>query len=88
MDRARRIRSEKLRENQYKEEYARSLEGKRVEWDEEKNVKNMWEQVKRAMVESARVVFGLVRVGGGNPKSVWWNVLVKAAVKRKEDAWR
>ena len=30
---ARRIKSEKLREHQYKEGYARSLEGKREEWD-------------------------------------------------------
>ena len=37
MDGARRIRSEKLREHKYKEEYARS----RVEWDGENNVKHM-----------------------------------------------
>ena len=44
----------------------------------------MWEQVKRAMVESVREVCGSVKVGVGNPKSVWWNDEVKAAVKRKE----
>ena len=55
---ARRIRSEKLKEYQYREGYARSLEGKRVEWDEEKNVKHIWEQVK---------VCGSVRVGVKNP---------------------
>ena len=46
----------------------------------------MWEQVKLAIVESAREVCGSVRVGGGNPKSVWWNDQVKAAVRdrRKE----
>ena len=49
VDRARRIRSEKLREHQYREEYARSLEGKRVEWDGENNIEHMWEQVKRTM---------------------------------------
>ena len=27
---------------------------------------------------------GSVRVGDGNPKCVWWNDKVKAAVKRKE----
>ena len=31
---------------------------------------------------------GLVRVGGGNLKSVWWNDQVKSAVKRKEDGWK
>ena len=39
--RARRIRSEKLREHRYSEEYARFLEGKRVEWDGENNVEHM-----------------------------------------------
>ena len=56
MNRARRIRSEKLRKHQYRKGYARSLEGKRIEWDGENNVKHMWEEVKQAMVESAREV--------------------------------
>ena len=47
---------EKARKHHYREEYARSLEGKILEWDRENNVKHMWEQVKRAMVESAREV--------------------------------
>ena len=34
----RRIRNDKLKEHQYREIYARSLEGKGVEWDEENNV--------------------------------------------------
>ena len=59
---ARRIRSEKLREHQYIEGYAWSLEGKGVEWDGDDNVKHMWEQVKWAMVEGAREVCGSVRV--------------------------
>ena len=49
----------KLREHQYREEYARSLDEKSVEWDGE-NVDHMWEQVKQAMVESAREVCGSV----------------------------
>ena len=65
------IRSEKLREYQYREGYARSLEGKGVEWDGDNNVEYMWEQVKRAMLESTREVCGSVRVGGKSPKSVW-----------------
>ena len=51
VDGARRIRNEKLREHQNREGCARSLDGKTVEWDGEKNVEHMWEQVKRAMVE-------------------------------------
>ena len=66
---ARRIRSEKLREDQYREGYARSLEGKGPEWDGENNVKHMWEQV--AMVESTREVCGSVRVGNEPKVCVW-----------------
>ena len=56
--------------NQYRKCYARYLEGKRVEWDGENNVVHMWEQVKRAIVESAREVCGSVRIGGKNIKTV------------------
>ena len=79
-----RIRSEKLREDRYRERYLRSLEWKRVEGDGDDNVKHMWELVKRAIVESTRELFCLVRVGGKRPKSVWWNDEVKAAFRRKE----
>ena len=43
-----------------REDYARSLEGKRVEWEGENNAKHMWEQVKWAMVESVNEVCGSV----------------------------
>ena len=75
-------RSEKLREDWYKG-YARFLEGKRV-GDGDDNVEHMWEQVKWAMIESAREVCGSVTVGGKNPKSVWLSDEVKGAVRRKE----
>ena len=48
----------------------------------------MWEQVKRAMVKSTREVCGLVRIGGKNPKSVWWSDKIKSSVRRKEAAWK
>ena len=68
---ARRIRSEKLREHLYREGYAISLlEGKGVEWDGINNVEHMWEQVKWALVESAREICGSVRVGRKNPRGV------------------
>ena len=54
MNGARRIRNEKLREPRYIKGYARCLGSKRVEWDEDRNVERMWEQVKQAMVNSAR----------------------------------
>ena len=48
----------------------------------------MWEQVKQAMVEIAREICSSVRVGENNPKSLWWNDEIKAAVRRKEAAWK
>ena len=40
---ARRIRSEKLKEHQYRREgYARSPEGKELDWDGDNNVEHMW----------------------------------------------
>ena len=41
---ARKIRSEKLREDRYIEGYTRSLEGERVERDGDNNVERMWER--------------------------------------------
>ena len=83
MVRARRIRRENLKEPQYRKRYVRSLEGKGAEWDGDNNVEHMWEQVKWAMVESAREVCGSVRVGEKNQKSVCWNDETKAAVRRR-----
>ena len=65
-----------------------SLEGKELKWDGDNNVKHMLEEVKWAMVENAREVCGSVRVAGKNPKSVRWNDKIKAAVRRKEAAWK
>ena len=42
----RRIRNRKLKGHQYREEW-----DYRVEWYRDNNVKHMWEQVQRAMVE-------------------------------------
>ena len=55
------IRSEKLREDRYREGYARSHEGKSV--GDGDNFEHIREQVKQAMVEKAREVCGSVRVG-------------------------
>ena len=46
------------------------LESKGVEWNKESNLENIWEKVKRAMVECTSMVFGLVRVGRKKPKCV------------------
>ena len=66
--RHRRIRSEKLREHQYREGYARYLEDKGVEWNGDNNVEHMWEQVKRAMIESGREVCGSVKIEEKNQR--------------------
>ena len=44
--------------------------GNIVEWDGGNNVEHMWEQVKRAMIDSAKEVCDSVRVGGKNPNNV------------------
>ena len=36
------------------------------------------------MVDGAREVCYSVRVGGKNPKNVWWNDVVMASVERKK----
>ena len=35
----------------------------------------------------AREVYGSVKVGGKDPKSVWWKGEVKSAIRRKETTW-
>ena len=52
---ARKIRSEKLKEQLYIEGYARCSESKGGEWDEGRNFEEMWEQVKQVMVEKGAV---------------------------------
>ena len=46
---------------------------------------SIWEQVKQAMVESAKKVCGSVR-WGKEPKSVWKIDEIKVSVRRKEAA--
>ena len=59
---ATRIRSKKVRENQYREGYAGFLKRKGVKLDGGNNVEHMLKQGKWVMVESAREVCGLLRV--------------------------
>ena len=40
------------------EGYGRCLESKVVEWDEGRNIEEIWEPVKRAMVDNVRDVCG------------------------------
>ena len=68
--------------SQNTQEYAKCLSNKIVEWNEDRNIKQMWEQVKQGMTNSGREVWDSVRVGG-NPKSVWWHDEVKAVVEKR-----
>ena len=61
------IKNEKLREHQCREGYARSLEGKGVEWDGVNNLEHMWESV-REVCGSVRVEGKTQRVCGGTTR--------------------
>ena len=63
-----RIRSEKLREQICKDEYVMTLETIVVEW-EQMEIEQVWEQVKEAVVVSAKEVCGCVKIGGRNVNS-------------------
>ena len=63
------------------------LRTKVVELNEDRNDEQMWEQVKWALIDRAREMYGSVRVEGKSPKNVRWNN-VKVAIERKEDAWK
>ena len=84
MDGVRIIRSEKLGEHQY----ARPIEKKRVEWDGKNDVEHVWEQVKRAIAESAKELFDSEIMGGKNQKNMECNDKVKAVIRRKEVVWK
>ena len=75
----RRIRRNKLREQQYREEYAKCFESKRVEWNEDSNVEHMW-----AVVDSAREKCSSLRDGGERTQRMWWNDVVEPAIERME----
>ena len=40
------------------------------------------------MVESTREVSGSVKVGENNPKNVWWNNEIKAAIRKMKPTWK
>ena len=50
----RKIRSKKFREHQYIEEYDRYLNSKKRGWYQDRNVQQMWEEVKWPMEPSTR----------------------------------
>ena len=84
---SRRITSEKLRKDRYREGYARSLEEKRLEGYGD-NVKHMWEQMKGEVVESAGELCGSVILGGKNLKSMLWNdAVVKSGCISSRILW-
>src|SRR5678816_2194491 len=81
-----RIKSEKLSEQGNKDKYLRTLASKTVEC-EQVETEQIWEQMKEAVVSSAKEVCGCAKVGNKNVNSEWWNVEVMQAVKSKKEAW-
>src|SRR5678816_1973233 len=81
-----RIKSEKLSEQGNKDKYLRELASKSVEC-EQVETEQIWEQMKEAIVSSAREVCGCAEVGSKNVNSEWWNEEVMKAVKGKKEAW-
>ena len=62
---ARRIKSEKYKEQKYQEKRDISLESKIIEWNEIINVEQMQEQVNQPVGDIAREVCDSIRVGEG-----------------------
>ena len=50
------IKNDELREQQFKEEYGRSLESNITKWDEQSNVEQIWEQLEEAVADRTREV--------------------------------
>ena len=63
------------------------LEEKGVEWDEDNNVEHMWEQVKMGNGGKYKRSMWLSKSQGKKPKVCGQNK-IKAAVTRKEVAWK
>src|SRR5678815_5157894 len=80
------IKSEKLSEQGNKDKYVRALASKSVEC-EQVETEQILEQMKEAIVSSAKEVCGCAKVGSKNVNSEWWNEEVKQAVKSKKEAW-
>src|SRR5678816_1679135 len=81
-----RIKIEKLSEQGNKVKYLRTLASKSVECEQVES-EQIWEQMKEAIVSSAKEVCGCAKVGSKNDNSEWWNEEVKKAVKNKKEAW-
>ena len=59
----------------------------RVEWDEISNVKEIWERVKQAVVDSIREVCNSVMVERKTPWCMWLNDAVKGEAEKK-GSWK
>src|SRR5678816_2242414 len=66
------IKSEKLSEQGNKDKYVRTLASKSVEC-EQVETEQIWEQMKEAVVNSAKKVCECAKVGSKNVNSEWWN---------------
>src|SRR5678815_1875678 len=81
-----RIMSEKLNEQGNKDNYLRAFANKSVEC-EQVETEQIWKQIKKAVVSSAKEVCGCAKVGSKNVNCEWWHEEVMKAVKGKKEAW-
>lgn len=47
---------------------------------------NLWESIKTAILDSAKAVCGIKRVGKVQKRTSWWSEEVKEAVKKEKDS--
>lgn len=82
-----RIRSERLTEAVKSQEYVRILEGRKEEMDGHVDVGQMWMKFKEVIIDSAREVCGVARVGKRKLNAEWWSEDVRSAIEKKSQAY-
>src|SRR6201990_1979414 len=84
------VRAERLEEEENKDDYKRGIREKwrEVLRSEVEDVEEEWNKLKIALMEVARSVCGVKKIGNGRRKgSKWWNEDLENMVKRKKDAF-
>jgi len=83
-----RIKSERLREEMYKNEYVEGIQRNSGDVNTDVEVEQLWTQVKSKIVGCAREVCGCSKTGRRKKGSEWWSDEVKKGIEKKEDAWK
>ena len=79
-----RIRSEKLQNEDIRKRFEQLIEVKKREVDEDLDVEGCWNQMKNAITVSAREVCGCAKTGKRAKGSEWWSDEIKVKVAMKE----